>query len=143
MEALDDIVTAVNTYMTTATPKPQLLSRAATYVHSILKVFGVVAESAPSLSVATGESGKQLSDVLEAFCGLRDQLRALGAQTKLKELFEMCDDLRDRVFIDLGVKIEDDAKKSRWSLEDPATLRKELELKIQEKLEKQKKKAPK
>ena len=143
MDALDDIVSAVNTYLGVVNPKPQLLSRAAVYVHTILKIFGVVAESFPSLAASQGDGAKQLTDVLDAFCGLRDQLRALGAQTKLKELFQICDDLRDKVFIDLGVKIEDDAKKSRWSLEEPETLRKELEAKIREKAEKQAKKASK
>ena len=145
MESLDDIVSSVNTYLTCAgeTAKPQLLNKAQQYVLKILRVFGVVPDMIGLSGAGQGAEGKQLSDVLDAFCGLRDQLRALGAANKIKELFQISDDLRDRVFIDLGVKIEDDVKKSRWSLEDPVVLRKEFEEKIREREEKKNSKGKK
>ena len=143
MEALDEIVSAVNTYLTSSNnAKPQLLNKAAQYVTKILRAFGLITDQLGFTSQNV-DGGKQLGEVLDAFCALRDQLRALGATNKIKELFAISDELRDKVFVDLGVKIEDDVKKSRWALEDPAVLRRELVAKQKEKDDKKAKKVAK
>lgn len=43
------------------------------------------------------------------------------------QLLEMCDDVRDNVMVDLGVRVEDRADlPSLWKLDDAATLRREV-----------------
>jgi cysteinyl-tRNA synthetase len=127
MSALEEIVSSVNTYLLSSSPKFHLLNKAANYVHKILRVFGVIqGESLGFGNDAESSSDGRLAPVLDAFCATRDTVRAVASTSKSKELFQLSDELRDKTFVDLGVRVEDDGKASRWSLEDPEVLRREI-----------------
>jgi phosphoenolpyruvate synthase/pyruvate phosphate dikinase len=59
-----------------------------------------------------------------------------------KELFKLCDQLRDDVLPNLGVRLEDRGKgqEAIWKYEDKEVLLREREAKVQEKLKKEEEK---
>ncbi|EER10473.1 cysteinyl-tRNA synthetase, putative, partial [Perkinsus marinus ATCC 50983] len=133
MTQLDNIVTAVNSYMVKSeNPKATLIQEAAQYVQKMLTIFGVTdnADVLGLSSGAQGEESKTLSNVLTAFASFREQLRSTAQADKNKMLLQMCDDLRDETMVDLGVRLEDKPDGSSvWSLEDPIALKREIEAK--------------
>lgn len=132
MTQLDNIVTAVNSYMVKSeNPKATLIQEAAQYVRprkrviswrvtlfqvqKMLTIFGVTdnADVLGLSSGAQGEESKTLSNVLTAFASFREQLRSTAQADKNKMLLQMCDDLRDETMVDLGVRLEDKPDGSR------------------------------
>jgi len=135
---LCNLVSEANKYMSAvATPRHLLLRKAAAYVTHILRIFGVVEGTDEIGFPASGAIGggveAALAPHLNAMVAFRDGVRALAREHKLPALLELCDSLRDTQLVDLGVRLEDRSDgPSLWKLDDPATLRRE----VQEKKEK-------
>ena len=81
------------------------------YVFKILKVFGVYDEDVVPL-VSEGESLNR-EELITPFMNLlskfRDQIKEKAGEGP-KELFKLCDELRDDMLPHLGIRLEDRAK---------------------------------
>ena len=145
MDALSDLIKAVNVYLTTrqdaSGPPPQafLLRQAAAFVTRILSVFGLAPSAGDVLGMgAEGGEPNTASDtktaaVLDAFCAFRDSMRAAARRgAPPNEFLSACDEVRDGIMVDLGIRLEDKSDGgSVWKTEDPAVLRAEREEKAQ------------
>jgi cysteinyl-tRNA synthetase len=133
MEAMEGCIAGVNQYLIEQRiPKHPLLLRAKDFVSSILTVFGVM----------DGESSSNDKDdtekVVGAFVSVRDRIRELASMTKSPDLMALSDQLRDEIFVNLGIRVVDGAKGTdTWSLVNPEDLQRELEMRRQERTAKE------
>ncbi len=100
METLELAVGAVNAYLLEQPlPKYPLVLRAASFVSSILSVFGVMddAEGAGAGGGA-GEGGGRDATV-NAFVSVRDRIRQIAAASGNHELMQLSDSLRDESIV--------------------------------------------
>lgn len=145
MEAIFSMVSASNKYINQpgrTQPRVMLLKSIALYITNILRIFGLLEES-DEIGFKAAGSGSNKEEVVEkyldAFVHFRDQIRMFARNNKHTELLDLCDELRDNIMIDLGVRLEDrnlaDGQGALWKLDDPAVLRKELEEKIKKQKE--------
>lgn len=157
MDALQDLVRATNGYMARGPQsfKANLLVASASYVAHIFHVLGFTdnldVESEikfPTTSThyadASAESGTvdreavlaPLLDVLSAF---RERVRSAAKEKKdVKEMLALCDDIRDNVLPELGIRLEDaQGSSSAWKLVDPAILKAERQKALEEAAAKQ------
>ena len=103
----------------------------------MLKIFGIYKEGDyPSISSNQDELVTELMNALAKF---RDTIKDKAATSDPKELFKICDELRDDVLPYMGIRLEDKGKgnPSIWKLEDRETLIKQREQKIAEKKKKE------
>ena len=130
MEAIEKCIGGVNQYLIEqSVPKYPILLRSKDFVSNILSVFGVVDEAGSS----TGDSDK-VEKIVSQFVAVRDRVREIAAATKNQDLLVLSDQLRDEVFVDLGIKVVDGSKSTEtWSLVNPEELRRELHARRQEK----------
>jgi len=143
VQALAELVTATNGYLQLERTliKLPLVRQVSKYVFKILKVFGVYDEDVvPAVDSAEGQQSVEetiapLMDILSRF---RDLIKDKAGEGP-KELFRMCDELRDDILPHLGVRLEDRAKgqPAIWKYEDKAVLLKEREAKIREREKKE------
>ena len=116
-------------------PDALLLKRGAMYVTKMLRIFGVVTQEDfgfPVASAAGANYEAQVGPVIDSLVSFRDQVRASakGVTPPLASVLGLCDKLRDEAMVDLGVRLEDRAEGAVWKLDDPATLRKEVQAKL-------------
>ena len=115
-----------------ARPDALLLKKCALYVTRMLRVFGVMGPDEFGFPIGDGGGGdyeKTVSPFVEATARFRDDVRSLarGADLSAGAMLSLCDELRDKVLVDLGVRVEDRADAAAlWKLDDPETLRKEV-----------------
>jgi cysteinyl-tRNA synthetase len=130
MEAVEKCIGAVNQYLIEQTvPKYPVLLRAKDFVSGILSVFGVVDET---VSSATADVEK-LNQIVSQYVSTRDRIREIASETRNPDLLKLSDALRDDVFVNLGIKVVDGIKATdTWSLVNPEELRRELEIRQQE-----------
>ncbi|GBG27733.1 Cysteine--tRNA ligase, cytoplasmic [Hondaea fermentalgiana] len=148
MRAMIDLVSECNKYLKLADLQPAvlLLGRIAVYVTQILKVFGVIqgndgfgfsGAAATDAGAAEGasssqQSGEKFAEVLVSF---RETVRnaALSAENKsdpaLRAILQACDQIRDETLVDMGLRLEDRPEGTKWNLEDPESLRREVDQK--------------
>jgi cysteinyl-tRNA synthetase len=131
--------------------KPVLLRRAGLCLTRILTIFGLNESGSSgtdgSIGIAVDNSGtgddddgvsnEKLSSFVDAIADLRVMLRTKAVADKDKDLFTLCDDIRDKVLAGLGVRLTDKALTAgagvgsgtsyTWSLENPDVLLKEIE----------------
>ena len=134
MDAIEACIGSVNQYLLEQPlPKHPLLLRAKDFVTSILTVFGVLDGD------STGPQGSEQSEeIVGAFVKIRDRIRELASASKNSDLMLLSDELRDDIFVNLGIKVVDGPKGTdTWSMANPADLRRELELRRQEKVAKE------
>lgn len=144
VKALSELVTAANSYLQQdrSLIKVPLVRQVSKYVHRILKVFGVYDED---VVPATEEGGVSQEDaiapLMNTFARFRDTIKEKAGEGP-KELFRLCDELRDDVLPHLGVRLEDRAKGQQaiWKYEDPEVLLKEREAKIRDREQKEEEK---
>eukprot|EP01012_Entosiphon_sulcatum_P006014 TRINITY_DN12801_c0_g1_i1.p2 TRINITY_DN12801_c0_g1~~TRINITY_DN12801_c0_g1_i1.p2 ORF type:complete len:756 (-),score=189.59 TRINITY_DN12801_c0_g1_i1:168-2435(-) len=130
IQALCDIISDANKYLRSPAPRVPLLRKIAQYVTQILRIFGVV-EGNSEIGFPTSAEGadpeKLLQPYLDALVDFREAVRDVGRRGN-PELVAQCDKLRDDVLPELGVRLEDPAVgKAVWKLDDPATLKREVE----------------
>jgi hypothetical protein len=152
--ALCGLVKDVNTYLRdhAATAAAPLVLKCALHVTKVLKVLGVVEGSDDvGFPLSLGGSGGcwgagcaggggggggsvgMLGPYLDAFKDFRQEVRSLMRAKAAPEanvagqVLEACDKVRDEVLPTLGVRLEDlGTGGSRWKLDDPAVLLREM-----------------
>lgn len=128
-----------------------VLSTVARYVTSILKVFGLVQDTAdigfPLESSGDGGSISKeqiLSPLLDVLTKFRENVRIAAISGDTGAVLAAADALRDIVLPDLGVRMEDKGSGlsvvTVWKLDDPVVLKKERALKEEAKLAKEEQK---
>eukprot|EP00924_Labyrinthula_sp_SR-Ha-C_P003772 maker-scaffold_3-snap-gene-4.39-mRNA-1 protein AED:0.22 eAED:0.22 QI:0/0/0/0.66/1/1/3/0/810 len=152
MLSILDLISKSNIYIQEVGDKGvlnlNLLRKIALYCSKICGVFGLIDKFDDFSFSSRGEEGdvnkeELLAPYLETFVLFRDKIRNLALfsenlDPKLKhEFLSVCDGLRDKDLITLGVRLEDRKDKSAmWKLEDPKELMKEIEEKKREVREK-------
>eukprot|EP00607_Mallomonas_marina_P002937 CAMPEP_0182429724 /NCGR_PEP_ID=MMETSP1167-20130531/32935_1 /TAXON_ID=2988 /ORGANISM="Mallomonas Sp, Strain CCMP3275" /LENGTH=473 /DNA_ID=CAMNT_0024613837 /DNA_START=463 /DNA_END=1885 /DNA_ORIENTATION=- len=137
--ALQDIIRQTNRYVEDTPIVSTVITQVAKYVTSILKCFGLVGESTeigfPLDSSEEGGANKEqvLTPVLDALTKFRETVRVSAIQGDNRSVLTACDDIRDNVLPDMGVRMEDKGSGAEtvtvWKLDDPEVLRKERQQK--------------
>lgn len=146
LDAMRDLVTAVNVYLKGCAANCLLIRTIANYVAKILIVFGVLDEKSPEIKfdpvVNNGldsavDKEELLMPYLEQLAKFREKMRSVGIQLKHKEIMQACDELRDEILPNLGVRLEDKDNRTVLKLVGREQLLKEREAKLQAEREKQ------
>ncbi|CAL9702111.1 unnamed protein product [Knipowitschia caucasica] len=152
--ALDEmrvLVGLANSYMANRKscklrPNRLLLESLATYLTSMLKVFGAIEGSEPIGFPVGGQAPKgDLESTVMPYLGVlsdfREEVRKIAREKKVTELLQLCDVVRDDTLPELGVRLEDhEGLPTVVKLVDRETLLKEKEEKKQLEEEKKRKK---
>lgn len=146
---LMDLVKECNKYMENGALCSIVLSSAAKYVTSILRMFGLmgVEDLGFALDGGTGDgkttANKEeiLTPFLDVLTKFREGVRVSAMMQDSKAILEAADSLRDDILPELGVRMEDKGSGKEtvtvWKLDDPEALRKEKAQKLALKAEKQ------
>ena len=86
----------------------------------------------PSQTSAKKSSGAASAPLLDALSNFRDGVRGAGRTQDTAGVLRLCDELRDLVLPELGVRLEDKGAGSVWKLDDPEVLRAERARKVEE-----------
>jgi predicted ribosome quality control (RQC) complex YloA/Tae2 family protein len=87
-------------------------------------------------SATQGED--QRESIVNQFIATRDRIREMASASKDPALMELSDQLRDDIFVNLGIKVVDGSKKAEsWSFANPDDLKRELEQRAAERREKE------
>ena len=154
LETIRELVSQSNVYIeklrSSNTINKQLLRNIASYITSIFNVFGLIASDEMIGFPAGGSGSSDLETVvmpyLNSLALFRDNVRKSARELKAVDILKECDDLRDNVLPELGVRLEDkENEPTVIKLVDKAELLKEKEEKKaaeeKKRLEKEKKKA--
>jgi len=142
MKAISDLISEGQKYIRDhkETFKVFLLKDIIKYTTRMFKVFGLIGEDANDYSSEGKTSSGGVEDIvkphLDAFVDFRNQMRMI-AKTAMKQkdhigkdigknILETCDKAREDVLPKIGVRLTDEAKDSKWNLEDPKVLLKEI-----------------
>ncbi|KAF7266872.1 hypothetical protein GWI33_019804 [Rhynchophorus ferrugineus] len=151
LDALRDLVSGANIYLKDRKPPNKvLLYDIGVYVTKILNVFGTTHECSklgfPSSNNSSGDAEETIMPYLSILADFRDKVRNQARNLKATDILKECDQIRDEVLPNVGVRLEDkEDGSSAVKLVDRETLLKEREMKKkaeQDKLlEKERKKA--
>uniref|UniRef100_A0A915CWW8 Cysteine--tRNA ligase, cytoplasmic n=1 Tax=Ditylenchus dipsaci TaxID=166011 RepID=A0A915CWW8_9BILA len=159
VEKMREIISLSNVYirdkeMAGVLPNCSLLKNIAEYISSLLRMFGAIPENYP-LGFPTDQNGNSTEDreelimpYLYALSDFRKNVRVMAKEHKNINILEECDNLRDKVLPQLGVRLEDRSfDETCVKLVDREILIKEMEQKLKlaqdkeaEKVRKQKQK---
>lgn len=155
LDAIRDLVTVTNQYISktraTMICNRILLLNIAEYITSILKVFGAIKEEAvvgfPQTGAGATSSENTVMPYLSALSEFREDIRQLAREKKDPQaILTKCDELRDTVLPNLGVRLEDhEGQVPVIKLVDKEILLKEMQEKLsaEEKKRQQKEQAKK
>ena len=135
LAAMVELVTETNKYLRRPKNSPcvVLVRKAARYISSILRTFGVIPGNDDIGFKVGGDGGDKEATVepfVQALIDFRDQVRAAARDGADKSVFmKACDTVRDETLTKLGVRLEDKDEKTIWKMDDPATLVREIEAK--------------
>ncbi|CAH1114227.1 unnamed protein product [Psylliodes chrysocephalus] len=133
LDALRELVTTGNIYLRERKPPNSLLlTDVGIYVTSILKIFGTITEAdCVGFPTSTGKSDNIESVILpylSILAEFRDKVRTSARTLKATEILKQCDDLRDEILPNVGVRLEDrEGEATALKLVDKDTLLKEKE----------------
>ena len=142
---IGELINAANVYMKDeAALKLSLLLKIANYVQFILQTFGIIGD--PQLGY-TSQKESQLDEeqiitpYMNVLSKFRDDIKA-NALAGPKEIFKVCDNLRDNVLPELGIRLEDKGKDQPaiWKKDDPEKLKSEIKSKEEEKVKREEEK---
>ncbi|XP_008295614.1 cysteine--tRNA ligase, cytoplasmic isoform X1 [Stegastes partitus] len=151
MEEMRVLVGQSNTYIASRKsaklrPNRMLMESIATYLTSMLKIFGAVEGSDP-IGFPVGGQGQGVDlettvmPYLTVLSDFREDVRKIAREKKVMELLQLCDVIRDDTLPELGVRLEDhEGLPTVVKLVDRETLLKEKEEKHKMEEEKKKKK---
>jgi cysteinyl-tRNA synthetase len=145
---LGELITQFNGYMKDEQNlKATILTKAANYVHLILQSFGVIGDTPLGFSAQKGnvvDEEQVITPLMNILTKFRDDIK-LAAGNGPKEIFNLCDQLRDVALPELGIRLEDKGKDkpSIWKKEDPEKLKMEIASKGEEKKRKEEEKKKK
>nr|CAG4649153.1 EOG090X02DZ [Scapholeberis mucronata] len=115
LEAIKNIITTCNKYLAQLKQSANrvLIKNIAEYVTRLFQIFGVI-EGKQSLGFPSDASGagnlnteEIVMPVLQALAEFRDEVRKEARQLKATKVLEFCDQIRDDVLPNLGVRLED------------------------------------
>ncbi|XP_061563677.1 cysteine--tRNA ligase, cytoplasmic-like [Cololabis saira] len=127
-------------------PNRMLLEAAARYLTDMMKTFGAIDGSEP-IGFPVGGTGQNLDlentvmPYLTVLSDFRENVRRIAREQKVKELLQLCDEVRDDTLPELGVRLEDhEGLPTVVKLVDKETLLREKEEKMKMEEEKRMKK---
>ena len=148
IQHLMDLVSDCNKYLKSASDVPKnhlLIKKVSNYVTKILRILGVVRGhddigfgADDSLAeAATTTKEEDTSPYVDALVNFRQQIR-LASKSKMdsKDVLQFCDEVRDSVFANLGIRIDEDNgalsknNQTTWRFEDPRVIQKDIEEKL-------------
>mmetsp|Transcript_12191 Transcript_12191/g.16927 ORF Transcript_12191/g.16927 Transcript_12191/m.16927 type:complete len:262 (-) Transcript_12191:267-1052(-) len=149
MKRISDLISEGNKYMRREDFKPLLLQNILAYTTKMLRVFGVISNDQIGLERKAGASSSEeaVKGILDLFVDFRNAMRTEVKNMKSSNgsgtnIMDLCDKIRDESLPIMGVRLTDTKDGSKWALEDPKTLMKEVEeLKKQKRLQREKKAA--
>lgn len=108
----------------------QLLEEIAIFVTDLLQVFGAIQGPKQSIGFPAGGSGavnkeEILMPYLSALADFRKAVRESAREVKATAILQLCDELRDEILPNLGVRLEDKEGYSVVKLVDRETLMRE------------------
>lgn len=141
MEQIRQLVTTTNIYMNerNTTVNQLLLRNIAVYITRLINIFGlnspVTAADEIGFTRLTEQqtSSINVEDVampyVQAFSDFRDGVRTIAISVKNKEILTLCDQVRNDVLPELGVRLEDKSGSNTAVIKfcDPEVLRRERE----------------
>ncbi|RWS10176.1 cysteine--tRNA ligase: cytoplasmic-like protein [Dinothrombium tinctorium] len=149
LDAIKELISSCNIYMkSTSIPNAVLLKNIAGYITNLFEIFGLLENGKNEIGFSSNvESSVNREEViiplLDVLCKFREEMRLIGKEFKLNQILDKCDELRDDILPDLGIKIEDKevcgVMKTVKKLVDREMLLKEKEERM--KIEEEKKKA--
>ncbi|XP_052798798.1 cysteine--tRNA ligase, cytoplasmic-like [Mya arenaria] len=150
------LISACNIYVpeaqTRSRPNRKLLENIGDYILNIFRIFGAVGETEDWLTVPGAGTNQGTVDVeetvmpyLTVFANFREDIRKVAREEKVSSVLKVCDQLRDDVLPELGVRLEDkEGQPPVIKLADRETLLREKQEKLKQeeakRLEKEKKK---
>ncbi|XP_076311984.1 cysteine--tRNA ligase, cytoplasmic isoform X2 [Tachypleus tridentatus] len=154
LEHMRDLITASNVYIRDKKgnkdlPNRLLLKNIALYITRLFKIFGAIdAEDSigfPQGMAASTNIEENVMPYLTAFADFRERVRHTSRELKAVDILKLCDDMRDNVLPQLGVRLEDhEGLPPVVKLVDKETFLKEKEMKLkaeeEKRLEKERKK---
>jgi cysteinyl-tRNA synthetase len=130
------------------------LESVAQYVTSMMRVFGLTADSSKggkeigfggdnSVCFGGAEASKEqlLGPLLDVLTRFRTSVRLAAMKGEMQSILALGDGVRDNELPELGVRVEDQGGQEVWKLVDPAELKKEKAQKLAAKEAKEKQKA--
>lgn len=151
MRALKSLLSDSYTYLSERkeSPNVRLLIQVAVYVTKILSVFGVVTSQDQIGFASAGEGAVSTDEVVfpfvRALSDFRDEVRTSARALKAHDILTKCDNLRDNVLPELGVRLEDRelGEPAVFKIDDKDTLLREKKQRQEEIARKEKEKAEK
>ncbi|XP_063688548.1 cysteine--tRNA ligase, cytoplasmic-like isoform X1 [Bolinopsis microptera] len=149
MRVLKSVVSDSYTYLSAQkdAPNVRLLIQVAVYITKILSVFGV-AGSQDNIGFASAGEGSVSTDevalpFVKALSEFRDEVRGSARELKAFDILKKCDNLRDNVLPELGVRLEDRelGDPAVFKIDDKETLLREKKQRQDEIVRKEKEKA--
>lgn len=123
MEQIRQLVTTTNIYMNerNTTVNQLLLRNIAVYITRLINIFGLNSSVTAADEIGfTRLTEQQTSSInvedvampyVQAFSDFRDGVRTIAISVKNKEILTLCDQVRNDVLPELGVRLEDKCKK--------------------------------
>ncbi|XP_041972684.1 cysteine--tRNA ligase, cytoplasmic [Aricia agestis] len=146
LDALRELVGAAHVYVRGGAARASpLLAAAARYVTDVLHIFGAVEGPRGLIGFPVGDAGLDteatVMPYLEALATFRSRVRdAARGAGGARDVLALCDELRDSVLPELGVRLEDKPDRTVVKLVSKEELMKEREEKKRQEAEKLKKK---
>ncbi|XP_077867451.1 cysteine--tRNA ligase, cytoplasmic-like [Saccoglossus kowalevskii] len=138
MERMRDLVGNSNIYIrdmkaAKLLPNSILLRNIAVYLTKILKIFGAIeGDETIGFPMSVGDNNTNVEDTVmpyvKVFADFRDKVRQVAREQKVVEVLKLCDEVRDDILPELGVRLEDhEGQPTVVKLVDRETLMKEKE----------------
>eukprot|EP01119_Soliformovum_irregulare_P015887 TRINITY_DN4540_c1_g1_i2.p1 TRINITY_DN4540_c1_g1~~TRINITY_DN4540_c1_g1_i2.p1 ORF type:complete len:760 (+),score=280.53 TRINITY_DN4540_c1_g1_i2:125-2404(+) len=133
VEAILKLINQTNKYLA-GTEKPQilLLRQIAAFITRILRIFGVIDDSALGFETGGGDRKtleEEIKPIVDTFLEYRKEIRS-AARSKAEplEFLKLSDKIRDQTLPKVGFKLRDDVKTdgSTWILVDPKEIEREI-----------------
>ncbi|RWS31740.1 cysteine--tRNA ligase: cytoplasmic-like protein [Leptotrombidium deliense] len=150
LDLIRELITSCNIYLKSIpNPNASLLKNVAEFITRIFGTFGLIEDTkvdigfgATSQNEATNKE-EIIMPLLEVLCNFREDMRSIAKDSKINQILQKCDELRDDILPNLGIKIEDKevcgVVKTVKKLVDKETLLREKEEKLR--IEEEKRKA--
>ncbi|XP_053385262.1 cysteine--tRNA ligase, cytoplasmic-like [Mercenaria mercenaria] len=150
-DAIKDLIKACNIYVpdirNKRRPNRILLENIGAFILRIFKIFGAVQANEDWLTVSSGATTgsvdveEMVMPYLTVFANFREDIRKVAREEKVTSVLKVCDNLRDEVLPNLGVRLEDkEGQPPVIKLVDRETLLKEREEKLRQEEAKRKEK---
>ena len=116
LDAMRDLVTTSNIYLRSSRqqgdePDRQLLVNIAMYLTDMFRIFGAIEGAQLGFPASSGSTSANLEDIvmpyLQGWAKFREEVRQRARGIQDTPLLQLCDQIRDDVLPELGVRLED------------------------------------